>query len=70
MSYTLAISTNQSYRELRLPVLDNANYEILLRAGEYELQRDVLLLLEVVDSGWKFRSAPDYQIYCCGQPFE
>lgn len=66
MHLIFAVSTHEIYREIYLPVVDNSNYDLLLRRNEYGLKEDVNLKLEVIDDVWRFRDSADYQIFCKG----
>ena len=47
MRFILAVYTQQIYKELHLPAVDNMDYTLLLRADECKIKKDIRLLLEV-----------------------
>ncbi|MGN1140003.1 MAG: type VII secretion protein EssC [Oliverpabstia sp.] len=70
MRLVLAIYTNNNYKEIHLPALDNSNYSLMLYKKEFDLKNDIRLQLEIVDEIWKFRRSIDYQIFYQGKSFE
>ena len=70
MNFILAISTDQVYKEVHLPVLDDSDYELALDGEEYRMGQDLRLQMEVLDGVWKFKAVSDYRIYYNGIPFE
>ena len=62
MSYILAISTNQVYREIHLPIVNNTDYRFVLRGKDYSLPRDVHLHMDVIDGKWSFLQSDEYRI--------
>ena len=66
MNFILMIYTEQVYREVFLPELDNSDYHLYIRAAEYMLDDDVVLPMEVVDGCWRFKSLPGCRIESAG----
>ena len=48
MGLILAIYTNDAYQEVHLPLIDNADYDLLLRANAYGLRRDIHIFMDVL----------------------
>jgi len=59
MSYTLTVYTDNTFKELFLPTINNADYNLILERGDFALSRDVEIKMEVVDDRWSVFSVPD-----------
>lgn len=70
MSLIFSIYTSNVYKEVHLPVLDDADYELFLRAGELLLSRDLTLKLESTEGEWRFKASPDYSVQFNKTSFE
>lgn len=66
MNFVLTIYTEHVYREIFLPELDNADYDLHLRAADFVLGDDVKVPMEVVDGQWSFKPTQECQILCSG----
>lgn len=69
MNFVLTIYTERIYHEVFLPELDNADYDLLLRGGEFSLRDDLLLPMEVIEGQWKFKEMDSCRILCEGQNY-
>ena len=70
MNLILSIYTGTVYREVYLPVLNDADYELSLPADVFGLSRDLRLSMEAMDGEWRFLSGKDYRILRDDVPFE
>ncbi|MCD7981720.1 MAG: FHA domain-containing protein [Clostridiales bacterium] len=55
MGYTLQIYTEDVYREIRLPMLDNADYDLCLKSEEFLLRGNIVIQMEVMDGIWRVK---------------
>ncbi|MCD8361614.1 MAG: type VII secretion protein EssC [Lachnospiraceae bacterium] len=62
MGYTLAIYTNEVYREIRLPMVDNMDYMVNLSAKDFLLHYGITLQLEVIDGIWHIKKTVGFQV--------
>ena len=69
MNFVLTIYTERAYREVFLPELDNSDYDLYLRASEYDLGDDVLLPMEVIEGHWRFKKTAGCRIESVGVSF-
>lgn len=69
MSYVLTIYSEETYQDYMLPVIDNADYTIILRKGTFPLDRDIQINLEIVDGYWRFVRGTDYRILRNGEEY-
>lgn len=69
-SFVLAVTANNNYKEIRLPVLNNADYELRLPAADFGFTADMVLRLEAVDGRWSFKPDESYRIQCEDASFE
>lgn len=70
MNLIFAIYTSSTYKEIHLPVLDDADYELFFRAGELLPSEDLTLYLESTEGEWLFKACPDYSIQFMNKSFE
>lgn len=64
MSYTLSVYTDTTFKELFLPSISNADYTLLLERGDFSIQHDIKLKLEVVDEKWSiFAVKNEYELF-------
>lgn len=70
MNFVFAIYANQNYCEARLPVLDNADFTLVLRKSELGLVEEVQVRLEVMNHQWQIKPSTNYQLFCKGRMFE
>lgn len=70
MNLIFSIYTSSVYKEIHLPVLEDADYELFLRAGELLLSQDLTLKLESTEGEWRFKASPDYSIQFLKKSFE
>lgn len=70
MRFILAVYTQQIYKELHLPAVDNMDYTLLLRADECKIKKDIRLLLEVAEGEWRFRPSNAYRVLANDRIFE
>lgn len=69
MSFVLTIYTEQIYRDVFLPEMDNSDYTLHLRAEEFGLKDDTVLALEVIDGQWYFKKNNSCRIQHSGSSF-
>ena len=62
MGLILAIYTNDAYQEVHLPQIDNADYDLWLRAKEYGIKKDLHLFMEVLEQQWRFKRSEQYEV--------
>lgn len=70
MNLIFSIYTSSAYQEIHLPVLDNADYELFLRAEELSLSQDLTLKLDAAEGEWRFKASPYYSVQFMKKPFE
>lgn len=70
MGLVFATYTNCAYKEISLPVIDNSNYKLVLRASEFGLSEDLCILMEVVNGSWSFRRSAYYRVLHQGESIE
>ncbi|MBQ7203382.1 MAG: type VII secretion protein EssC [Eubacterium sp.] len=59
MSCTLTVYTDNTFKELFLPTINNADYNLILERGDFSLSRDIEIKMEVVDDRWSVFAVPD-----------
>ena len=62
MGLILAIYTDDAYQEVHLPAIDNADYDLWLRARAYGIKQDIHVFMDVLDRQWRFKSAKEYMV--------
>ncbi|MBR2100971.1 MAG: DUF853 family protein [Eubacterium sp.] len=63
MSYTLTVYTQNIFKELYLPSVNNADYTLVLEHGDFSLSRDIEIKMEVVNDRWMVHAiADEYKI--------
>ncbi|MBR1692813.1 MAG: FHA domain-containing protein [Lachnospiraceae bacterium] len=62
MAIILCVYTSSTFREIRLPVMNNSDYSIALYKNIYGLVKDVILKLEVIHEEWVFVEDSAYSI--------
>ena len=63
MSLSIAIYSNDSFKEFILPSINNSDYELLIRKDQMKTQGDLRLVMEVVNNTWTVKSDKDYRLY-------
>lgn len=63
MAIMLSVYTEHAFREIRLPIQNNSDYEIKLYQNIYGLSKDITLHLEVINDEWEFVEDSDYSVY-------
>ena len=58
----LVVYGTDVYKEYLLPNVVDADYSVTLEAGIFHLKKNLELLLEVGEGGWKFRRSDQYQL--------
>ena len=59
MSYTLTVFTDTTFKELFLPAVNNADYNLVLEHGDFSMDEDVIVKMEVVNARWSIYAKPD-----------
>ena len=62
MAIILSVYTNSAFREIRLPIVNNSNYTVVLYKNIYGLAKDIILKLEVINEEWVFIEDSAYSI--------
>lgn len=70
MAIMLSVYTEHAFREIRLPMLNNSDYTIMLYKNIYGLNRDLALRLEVINDEWEFVEDPDYSVFKGNDTYE
>ena len=70
MNLILSVYAYAAYREFYLPVLNDADYSLVLHAGEFGLSRDLKLKMESVGGEWKIRRDEGYSVFCRDMAFD
>ena len=63
MSIVLSIYSQKAFKEVILPILNNADYSVFLEKRYFDLQTDLVLQLEVLDEKWHIKTDKNYFIY-------
>ncbi len=61
--FVLSVYYNDFYKELRLPVINDSDYSIVLNKGQFKLKRDIELVFEAINNQWIFKGSTDYKIF-------
>lgn len=67
MGYVLTFYSDNIYQDFLLPVMDNADYTLVLPWKTFDLQEDVLIHMEVVDGRWRFVRGEQYRVFHNGE---
>ncbi len=70
MAIMLSVYTEHAFREIRLPIQNNSDYEIRLYQNIYGLSKDITLRLEVINDKWEFMEDPEYSVYKGNESYE
>lgn len=70
MNLIFSVYTSGNYKEVHLPVTEDSNYELILRAGEFQLSEDLTVKLEATEGAWRFQSDPAYRVLLNDRDFE
>lgn len=70
MAIMLSVYTEQAFREIRLPILDNSDFTIMLYRNIYGLNKDIALKLEVINDQWKFAQSTEYSVFKGNDAYE
>ena len=70
MAILLSVYTERAFREIRLPIQNNSDYEIKLYQNTYGLSKDITLHLEVINDEWEFVENADYSVYQGNDSYE
>lgn len=62
MGYIVMAYTEEGNQEYILPNLYDADYEILLKKQLFGIQKDIRVLLEIVDGRWSFVQCDEYHL--------
>ena len=63
MSLSIAIYSNDSFKEFILPSINNSDYELFIRKDQMKTQGDLRLVMEVVNNTWTVKSDKDYRLF-------
>ncbi len=70
MNLILSVYAYAAYKEFYLPVLNDADYQLALHAGEFGLSDDLKLQMESVGGEWKFLPDESYSVFRGTEAFE
>ena len=62
MAVILSVYTNTAFREIRLPMINNSDYTMILHKNLYGLNKDLVLRLENINDEWQFMEDHAYSI--------
>lgn len=63
MGLIFDVYTDDVYKEIHLPSIDNADYTLVLSAEQYDLSADIRLFMEVIDGKWLLKSSTEQVMY-------
>lgn len=66
----LSIYTNAAYREMRLPVINDSDYNVILYSGIFNTSDDIKLDLEIINNVWSLKSTNFYYVMKDGYRYE
>jgi S-DNA-T family DNA segregation ATPase FtsK/SpoIIIE len=69
MNLILSVYAYAAYKEFYLPVLNDADYSLVLHAGEFGLSDDLKLQMESVGGEWRFQKGKGYTVFCRDLPY-
>lgn len=70
MAMMLSVYTKNAFREIRLPIQNNSDFELKLYQNVFGLTKDVTLKLEVIGEEWEFATGADYSVYKGNDSYE
>lgn len=70
MSYTLSVYTDNTFKELFLPSINNADYTLVLERGDFGIPSDVSLKMEVLNDRWIIFADDGYRLVQNGEDKE
>ncbi|MDY3797262.1 MAG: type VII secretion protein EssC [Agathobacter sp.] len=70
MAILLSIYTENAFREIRLPIINNLDYSITLNKNIYGIKKDITLKLQVINEEWQFLDSLEYSIYKEAEEYE
>lgn len=62
MSFIISIYSEEAFKEILLPAINNADITIVLYQDVFNLNEDVVLSMEVVEHHWRFQPGFGYRI--------
>lgn len=62
MAVLLSIYSKKSFRELVLPPINNADYQVVLESDYFELQEDIIIHFEIINGIWRIKRNINYRI--------
>ncbi len=63
MAILLSIYTDNAFREIRLPMINNSDFSLVLYKNIYGIENDVTLNMQVIDDEWQIISSKEYSIF-------
>ena len=66
----LSVYTSTVYRELRLPVINDSDYSLVLHSSFFNIVNDLKLELEIIDNEWKIKGDNHYFILKDGYRYD
>ncbi len=66
----ISIYTNTIYREMRLPVINNSDYSLVLYGDVFGISDDLKLDLEVIDNTWNINGTDYYYVLKDGYRYD
>ncbi|MBR3598877.1 MAG: type VII secretion protein EssC [Lachnospiraceae bacterium] len=68
--FVLSIYINEFYKELRLPVLSDSDYSVVLHKSQFDLKKDIELVFETIGNQWVLKESTDYKLFKDGNTLE
>ncbi|MGI6010694.1 MAG: type VII secretion protein EssC [Ruminococcus sp.] len=69
MAFIISVYSEEAFKEILLPALNNADSSVILYKDVFRLKEDLVLPMEVMDHRWRFLYSPDYKIQKEGQDY-
>ena len=63
MAILLSIYTDNAFREIRLPMINNSDFSLVLYKNIYGIENDVTLNMQVIDDEWQIISSKEYSVF-------
>lgn len=67
MSYTLSVYTDNTFKELFLPSINNADYTLVLEHSDFGLVKDLCIKMEILNDKWSIFSSSEYRLIQNGE---
>lgn len=60
--FVLSVYFNEFYKELRLPVISDSDYSVVLHKSQFNIKKDIELVFETINNQWILKESTDYRI--------